>query len=558
MASQTLRGRARSWFGGTRAPGAPALSGRLRATARTLARRLLSRPGPGRGPLRARQHTVLLGWSDALLAVLPALVEPGPDQRRGCLAVLADRDPAAMAGQLRARAAPHPRTRVVCRAGDPADPDRIGRLNPQQAGSVIVWPAAATPAERDAQLVAGLLAVARAGAVPARVVGCLSDPANLPAARLAGGPEAHLVDEAGLAARLIGQTCREPGLPLVYGGLLDPTGERIQVRAEPALVGHTYGQAVHAYRTAAVIGLRTGDGGVTVNPHSQTPIRPGDQLVAICPAAAAMVPAPAPAPVAQPAIAAQPDPPQGRTRTLVLGWNGRAARLLYQLDHQLPPGSEVSVVARHPGAGPGLDRLTGRLPNLVLTFKADDGADRAVLESLGVGSYDHVVVLADDPGDGDHRLTDARTLTTQLHLRDLAQRPGTGRFSVVCELADHRHQRLARVTGTEDVVSPGQLAGLLVARIAGDPTRAAVFASLFDPEGAALHLKPAERYVMTGQPVNFQTVAEAARWRWETALGYRQAARSGQPPGYGLVLNPDKAAPLTLQPGDQVIVLADA
>jgi hypothetical protein len=312
---------------------------------------------------------------------------------------------------------------------------------------------------------------------------------------------------------------------------------------------------MHAYRAAAVIGLQTAAGELTVNPHGQTPIRAGDRIVAISPDPATLARPAGPAPVAQPAILAYPDPPPGRTRTLLLGWNARATRLLGQLDQHLPPGSEVSVVARHPGAVPALGRLTGRFHNLVLTFKEDDGTDRQVLESLGVDSYHHVVVLSGDLAD--RQLADSRTLTAQLHLWDLAQPPGTGRFSVVCELADHRNSALARITGAEDVVASERLLSLLVARIAGDPARGAAFASLFGPDGPAVHLKPADRYVRTGQPVNFQTVVEAARWRWETAIGYRVSARSHQPPSHGVVLNPDKAAPLTLLPHDQVVVLAE-
>jgi hypothetical protein len=505
-----------------------------------------------------RPHTVLLGWSSDLLSVLPGLVEADPDRRRDGLAVLADRDPAVMADELRDRVGPPGSPLVSCRRGDPADPDEIARVHPGQARSVIILPAADTPADRDAQLVKTLLAVGRVTGPPpaARVVGRVSDPANLPAARLAGGPQAHLVDGAGLAARLIVQACRQPGLPLVCTGLLGGHGRHgIHIRAEPTLVGHTYRQAVHAYRQAAVIGLQAADGEITLNPHSQTPIAPGDRVIAIAPGLTALVPAPAPAPITQPAILANPDPPPSRARTLVLGWNAQAARVLGQLDQQLPPGSEVSVVARHPGVVPELGQLTSQLRNLVLTFKEDDGGDRAVLESLGVDGYHHVLVLADDQAG--RPLADARVLTTQLHLWDLAQQPGTGQFSVVCELADHRTAGLARITGTEDVVAGEWLVNLLLARIAGEPTRGLVYASLFDPDGSALHLKPAGQYVQAGQPANFQTVVEAARWRWETAIGYRVAAQADQPPGFGVVLNPDKAAPLTLQPDDQVIVLAE-
>ena len=45
--------------------------------------------------------------------------------------------------------------------------------------------------------------------------------------------------------------------------------------------------------------------------------------------------------------------------------------------------------------------------------------------------------------------------------------------------------------------------------------------------------------------------------RGETAIGYRRNVDIYAPPAYGVVLNPDKAAPLALDPADRVIVLAE-
>lgn len=573
MPRVSLRVRARHWSDRTWSRSARTLGGWRGRVAGRLAP-ILARLGRGQPPpLRQRDHTVLLGWSDQALAILSVLVEAagtgGRDREnggggdRGYVAVLADQDRTQLAAELRSRIGPSGATRLVCRRGDPADPDQLAAVNPHQARSVVVLPPPGPPADQDAYLVKTLLAVSRGrpgGLGTGPVAGCVHDPANLPAARLASsqpghGVAAHLVDATGLAARLLVRAAQQPGLAVVLGLLLDTGGARIQVQPEPALVGRTYGQVVHAYRTGAVIGLRTADGRTALNPHSQTPVQPGDRVIAIAAFDRVGI-EPVPAQIVAPALVSYPDPTPSRRRALMLGWNVRAAGVLGQLDQQLPPGSEVSVLARHPAATPTLGQLAGQLPNLVLTYQEGDGADRATLESLGAGGYDHALVLA---GEGAERqLADARTLITMLHLRDLDPRAaGAGRCTVVGELADHRNRGLAPVDRCGDVVPGEWLASLLVARIAGDPAGGAVLASLLDPAGAQLRLKSAEWYVRPGQPINFQTVVESARWRWETAIGYRVAARAHEPPGFGVVVNPDKAAPLTLEQGDQVIVLAD-
>jgi hypothetical protein len=63
---------------------------------------------------------------------------------------------------------------------------------------------------------------------------------------------------------------------------------------------------------------------------------------------------------------------------------------------------------------------------------------------------------------------------------------------------------------------------------------------------------------VTGQPMTFATVVEAARRRGEVAIGYRQlefAEDAGR--AYGVVINPVKSVPLVLDDDDRVIVLGE-
>ncbi|MBA9002913.1 MULTISPECIES: hypothetical protein [Thermomonospora] len=84
-----------------------------------------------------------------------------------------------------------------------------------------------------------------------------------------------------------------------------------------------------------------------------------------------------------------------------------------------------------------------------------------------------------------------------------------------------------------------------------------VFFDLLDPAGSEIYLKPAADYLRPGARADFATVIEAARRRGETAIGYRRRDRFHLPPDYGVVLNPDKAAELTLSADDRVIVIAE-
>jgi hypothetical protein len=508
----------------------------------------------GRSPVIESNHTVVLGWSDQVFTVLSELAEANSNQRRSCVAILADKDKVEMEDEIRAKVGSVGRMRVVCRTGDPVDPDDITIVNPAGAKAIIVLPTGDDNA--DAQLVKSLLAISksREDGQPCPVVGCVGTSRNLPAARLAGGPHAYLVDANDIAARIIVQTCRQSGLSVVYTDLLDFGGDEIYLHEEPRLVGATYADALHGYRSSSIIGLMAPDGRIALNPPGSTRIGPGIRLIAISEDDDTVVLAPQRAPIDPSAITAIPNSPPTRERTLVLGWNARARGVIMQLDEYVSAGSEVLVVARHDDAATALKPLTDDVKNLFLDFKEEDSSDRSVLDSLGVEKFDHIIVLCGD--DVEPQTSDSRTLTTLLQLRDMEQKLND-RFSIVSEMADDRNRALAQVTQADDFIVSDKLLTLMMIQMSENPHLSAIFAHLFDSAGSEIYLKPAGRYVRPGVPINYQTVVEAARMRGESAIGYRVAAEGQRPPTFGIHLNPDKASPLTIRPGDSVIVLAE-
>ncbi|WP_432825991.1 CASTOR/POLLUX-related putative ion channel [Dactylosporangium sp. CA-092794] len=503
----------------------------------------------GRSVVLETGHTVILGWSDQAFTVIGELVEANSNKRRACVAVLADKDKVEMEDEIRAKVGDLRSTKVVCRTGDPLDPDDIALVNIAQARSVIILTGSGN--DRDAHLVKMLLSVTKAEN-RCTVVGSVSDQSNMPAARLAGGPGAYLIDATTVAARLIVQTCLQSGLSVVYTGLLDFGGDEIYFRREPGLAGQTYAAALHSYPTSAIIGVRQGDGTVLLNPPSDYHIAAADDLIAISADDDTVVMAP-PAPIHHELIVAGPNPAAAPKRALILGWNQRAVGVIEQLDQYLTAGSEVVVVARHHEVSLSLKRLTGEVRNLSLSLTEDDSADRAVLESLGIAGFDHVIALCYD--DVDRQVADSRTLVTLLHLRDMEQK-FDGKFSIVSEMGDDRNRQLAQVTQADDFIVSDKLLSLMTTQISENPHLADVFGGLFDAGGCEIYLKPAELYVRDGHPLNFQTVLEAARMRGESAIGYRLAANAQAAPAFGIVLNPNKAASVTFGPDDRVIVLA--
>jgi ion channel POLLUX/CASTOR len=132
------------------------------------------------------------------------------------------------------------------------------------------------------------------------------------------------------------------------------------------------------------------------------------------------------------------------------------------------------------------------------------------------------------------------------------------RVPVVSEMADDRNRDLAPLSEADDFIVSQKLISLLMTQISENGHLADIFAELFSADGSEIYLKPAEHYVVPGQPVNFYTVIEAARRKNEVAIGYRSHELASQAPQFGVVVNPDKQSIISLNTGDRVIVLAAA
>jgi len=175
---------------------------------------------------------------------------------------------------------------------------------------------------------------------------------------------------------------------------------------------------------------------------------------------------------------------------------------------------------------------------------------------LAEGGYQFVIILS--PTDApDIQIADASTTVSLLHLRDIAGKTGQT-FSIVSEILDVRNRDLAEVTSADDVIIGERLVALALAQIAENKDVMPVFVEFLSPGGPEIYLKPAQDYITPDRPVTFYTVLEAARRKGQTAIGYRLLSEAGAPEqAFGVHLNPDKPAQITLAAHDRIIVLAE-
>ena len=512
----------------------------------------------GRSRVIEDGHVVILGWSQQIFAVIGELVEANANHRGSRIVVLADMDKVDMEDQIRARI-PHTKgTRIVCRTGSPIDPVELDVANVQSSRAIIVL--SPQNDDPDSDVIKTLLAITNdphRRQAPYHIVAEICDARNMGAARMVGREEAELALGGDLIARITAQTCRQPGLSVVYTELLDFEGDEIYMAKLPALAGKTFGEALQTFEDSALIGLVPKGGQAKLNPPMDTVIGPEDQVIAISEDDDTVrLSGLADLPLQLDAITSPAAREEHPERTLILGWNRRTPQVLRELDHYLAPGSEARVVADLPSAADAVHAVAAQVANQRIEFQLGDTTDRGVLDALGVEAFEHVVIVSYADVLDVHR-ADARTLVTLLHLRDIAARTGHP-FSIVSEMLDVRNRALAEVARADDFIVSDRLISLYVTQIAENGSLQAVFADLFDAEGSEIFIRPASDYVRAGTPASFYTVVESARRRNEVAIGYRlKALANDADHAYGVVINPDKSVPVTFSADDRVIVLAE-
>lgn len=513
----------------------------------------------GRSQVLETNHTLVLGWSAQVFTILNELMAANENQPNARIVVLADKDKVEMEDEIRERVEVKGKTRIICRSGSPIDPNDIEITSLHEAKSIIVLPP--ENSDPDTDVIKTTLAITNhpaRRAEPYHIITQIRHAKNMDVVKLVGEKDnVQAVLTGDLIARVVAQTSRQSGLSVVYTELMNFGGDEIYFKHEPALEGKTFGDSLLAYEDSCVMGIRKADGRILLSPRMDSLIEKDDRIFALSAdddtirlADLSLIQ------VNETFIRSgkQPVKPQPE-KCLILGWNRSGTTIVHELDNYVPKGSQVTIVADIYNIEKQIRAQGGRLKNQKLVVMEGETTDRDLLNKLNVQDYDHVIVLAYNTLEPQE--ADAKTLVTLLHLRDMAEKDETP-FSIVSEMLDLRNRELAEATKVDDFIVSEHLVSLMMSQLSENGELFDVFTDVFDPEGAEIYLKPIGDYVSLGEPVNFYTVAEAARRRGETVLGYRLEKEAGEAgKGYGVHTNPKKSEAVVFTSEDKVIVIAE-
>ena len=469
------------------------------------------------------------------------------------------KDKVEMEEELRDKLGKTGRTRIVCRSGSPIDLIDLEMVGLNTAKSIIILSPQDTE-DPDAEVVKSILAITNG---PTRkegkfhIVAQLRNPKNVDVAKIVGKDELEIVLVGDLISRIVAQTCRQSGLSIVYQELLDVQGDAIYISESTAFVGKQYGDTLMLFEGNTVMGLAPKGQAASLNPPMDTVIKQGDRLVVIAEDETAIkMSGKTSYEIDTSAINSGVEYKTSPEKTLVIGWNWRAATVIRELDNYVAKGSSVKVVSEMEETTEAVEKVSEALENQKIEVLIADTTDRQVLDSLNVTDYDHIILICYSDN-LEMQQADAKSLITLLHLRDIAEKTKKD-LSIVSEMMDLKNRDLAQIAKVDDFIVSDKIISLLLTQISENKDLNAVFTDMFDPDGSEVYLKPIERYIKPGKNVNFYTVIEAAKAYGETAIGYRiESLAHTEEESFGVTVNPLKSDMIEFSAGDKLIVLAE-
>lgn len=512
----------------------------------------------GRSLVIESNHTVILGWSNKVFTILSELAEANSNQKNPCVVILGDKDKVEMEEAIKESDVNLQNTRVVCRSGKPVYMNDLKLVNLDEAKSIIVL--APERDDPDAEVIKTVLAITNN---PTRkkgkyhVVAEINDIKNSGVCKMVGKDEIEVVLSSDIISKITAQTCRQSGLSLVYLDLMVYEGDELYFQSQPELIGKTYGDALFAYEDSTLFGLQKTDGITLINPPMDTVIQKGDEVICISEDDDTIILNGKKPIINEACISTKTVVEKITEKTLILGWNKRGAIIAGELDAYVAPGSEITVIADIENIEQKLtDELSNILKNTKLRVIRDDTTSRELLEDIGLGTFNHIILLSYS-GNMTPEEADSITLITLLHLRDISEKSKI-HLSIVSEILVDENRALAEVTNADDFIVSEKLISLLLTQISEKKELSNVFSDIFRPEGSEIYLKPATNYVKAGVEVDFYTVVESARRKNETAIGYRLMKNKRlAAEKYGVKINPSKSKRITFTEEDRVVVLAE-
>lgn len=495
-----------------------------------------------------KNHVIILGFNENTLNILRELVIANENQKNSVVVIMDDQDKTEMEDLIHQRIPETKTTRIICRSGRMDNLNDISVCSPETCRSIIV------NATDDFMNIKAILACStlldRSDNKNAYITALVFDKDNIQSAKIAGNGRIEVFYFKDSIARIMAQTCRQPGLSSVFTDLLSYAGDEIYVEKIPGLEGRTMAEINMYFSKSTVIGL-VKNGLPMINPAMDTVVEQEDKLILIAEDDGVSIPAAKPAQVNTSVFSQEKSVEEETQTTLILGYNEMLPQIILELDSYSVPGSKIIVSFAKPQDEEISLPSANELKNLTLEFYEKDIFALDELSQLLISKPKNILILSDSQIDDNE--ADSKTLLLLLQLREIARTTGI-KFSVTSEMRSVENQELAQITNVTDFVISSNITALITAQVSQTREQLVILDTLLSEDGSELYIKPVLGYVPYNVPVDFYTVTASAVRYGEIAIGYKKVKADGD---FDIVLNPEKNRPITFNKDDSLILVAE-
>ena len=519
-------------------------------------------------------HTLVLGWNEQRITeILREFVLANESEKDACVVVLADKDKEEMDDVLRLRVKDLGTTRVVTRSGDVSSLTNLDMVSLEASRSVIILASCEDTDSADRKASSDSKAIQTVLATMGNamenddfsVVVEIFNPTHREIVRSSFPDHVITVNTSDILAKLLVQTSRSIGLSVVYNEILSFDGCEIYFY-DTEWGNCTFGEIGYRFPDGVPIGIRSGDGSISMNPDPGRILEPTDEIVIVADddSTIELQPEPVAAPVDYELSGVRQQ--KRIERELMIGWTFKSKSIIREFADYIIEGSQIHILLKSPSEQQiaEINSLNEELETIDVRLIKKDCLDIEDLMSVKPFKYDNIIILAGtDALDGhvDAGRVDSENIVALLLLRRIfSQHPAeSGDTKLITEILDSQNDALVAKAGVQDVIISNRLVSMIMAQISESREIEKVYDDIFQEDGSEIYLKPASLYFDTFPAhVAFADMMGIAQKRGEVCIGVKvKALENNKESNNGIQLIPEKNTTYALQATDSFVVLAE-
>jgi len=315
----------------------------------------------GRSQIFEKNHTLILGWNKKVLAIVSELVIAfNQYDGKYSVVILGNEDKVIMDDQIRDQIGTTGNTSVISRHGLSSEVSDLKITNLNKAKSIIIVPNDEPYA--DIQTIKTLLSLLNYSdnRQNFNIVSSAHYPDDAALLNRIADEKINVILSNEVIAKIIAQTCRQPGLSLVYSEILsfngktyykditgpwydDASGDEIYFQQVDELEGKTYFEAQISFSSSTVMGIFNSGGNVIINPDSDYEIKKSDKIIVVAEDAKKIHYEKSSKIYFDESVICNKSNEVSSEKILIINWNKLSRIIIHKLDEYLVAGSTLSI-----------------------------------------------------------------------------------------------------------------------------------------------------------------------------------------------------------------------